>query len=71
MPFDSSPTLMIGEVLTAWCAASIANLEIVPCGPAGHLALEDQPEAIADALSAWVERTLSAPSPRSVPARAR
>ena len=32
--------------------------EIVGCGPAGHLALEDQPEAIGDAIAAWYDRAL-------------
>ncbi|MEU0831201.1 hypothetical protein [Streptomyces sp. NPDC005969] len=38
------------------CAANIASLETVHCGPAGHLAPEDQPEAIAMALTSWAER---------------
>ena len=53
LTFDCSPTLMIGPELTAWCEANIANLEVVACGPAGHLALEDQPEAIAAAVAEW------------------
>ena len=57
--------------LTAWCEANMAALEVVHCGPAGHLALEDQPEAIGDALVAWFSRTLGAPSRRSVPALGR
>ena len=71
LTFDSSPTLMIGTELTAWCAANIVNLEIGPCGPAGHLAVEDQPEAIADAIEAWLSRAFSGPSARSVPALGR
>jgi haloalkane dehalogenase len=47
---------MIGPELTAWCEASIAHLEVVACGPAGHLALEDQPEAIGDAIARWATR---------------
>jgi len=61
LTFEGSPTLMIGPELTTWCEENIANLEIVPCGPAGHLALEDQPEAIGDAIAAWSDRTLAAP----------
>jgi haloalkane dehalogenase len=53
LTFDSSPTLLIGPELTAWCAANIANLEIRACGPAGHMAPEDQPEAIATAVAEW------------------
>ena len=56
LTFDSSPTLMIGAELTAWCAANLANLEISACGPAGHLATEDQPEAIGAAVKAWAGR---------------
>jgi len=68
LTFDGSPTLMIKQELTAWCEANMAALEVVHCGAAGHLALEDQPEAIGDALVAWFSRTLGAPSRRSVPA---
>ncbi|WP_219417793.1 haloalkane dehalogenase [Pseudonocardia nigra] len=56
LTFDSSPTLMIGEEMTAWCAANIAGLEIEHCGPAGHMAPEDQPEAIARAITDWTAR---------------
>jgi haloalkane dehalogenase len=60
LTFDSSPTLLIGPELTAWCAANIANLEIRPCGPAGHLAPEDQPDAIATALADWASLAIDA-----------
>ncbi|MEW1859747.1 haloalkane dehalogenase [Streptomyces sp. NPDC088194] len=56
LTFDSSPTLGIGEALTAWCAEHISALEIEHCGPAGHLAPEDQPDAIAAAVTSWAER---------------
>lgn len=56
MTFDTSPTLMIGEEMSAWCAANIANLEIQSCGAAAHLAPEDQPEAIAAAIVEWADR---------------
>jgi haloalkane dehalogenase len=56
LTFDSSPTLMIDESMVAWCAAHIAALETIPCGPAAHLAPEDQPEAISTALLSWTER---------------
>jgi haloalkane dehalogenase len=57
LTFDSSPTLLIGPELTAWCAATIAHLEIRACGPAGHMAPEDQPEAIATAVAEWAAVT--------------
>lgn len=56
MTFDTSPALMVGPEMTAWCEANIAGLEIVPCGPAGHHAAEDQPEAIAAAINQWAHR---------------
>ncbi len=56
LTFDSSPTLMIDEAMAAWCAAHISALETVACGPAAHLAPEDQPDAIAAAVVAWAAR---------------
>ena len=62
LTFEGSPTLMIGPALEAWCRENIAAREVVACGPAGHLALEDRPEAIGDALVAWLNRTLAVDS---------
>ncbi|GAB3885469.1 haloalkane dehalogenase [Microbispora bryophytorum] len=56
LTFDSSPTLLIGPEMAAWCAENIAGLEVEHCGPAGHHAPEDRPEAIAAAIDAWAER---------------
>ncbi|MDR7223888.1 haloalkane dehalogenase [Aminobacter aminovorans] len=57
LTFEGSPeTLMIGAEMTQWCADNIASLEIENCGAARHAAPEDQPEAIAAAVSAWVDR---------------
>lgn len=56
LTFDSSPSLMIDERMAAWCAENIAALKIEHCGPAGHHAPEDQPEAIAAAISAWADK---------------
>lgn len=57
LTFEGPPeTLLIGETMTAWCRANVANLEIENCGPARHNAPEDQPEAIAAAISSWVVR---------------
>lgn len=53
LTFDSSPTLLIDPAMAGWCAANIAALETRHCGPAGHHAPEDQPGAIAEALTAW------------------
>ncbi|MGV1789983.1 haloalkane dehalogenase [Rhizobium sp. A37_96] len=49
-------TLLIGEAMTAWCRDNMASLEIRNCGPARHNAPEDQPEAIAAAISDWADR---------------
>ena len=55
LTFDTSPTLLVGPELAAWCAANIASLEIEHCGPAAHLAPEDQPKAIAAAIVNWAD----------------
>ncbi|MBN6051587.1 haloalkane dehalogenase [Nonomuraea sp. RK-328] len=56
LTFDSSPTLLITPAVADWCAATFAALEVEHCGPAGHHAPEDQPEAIAAAVTAWARR---------------
>jgi haloalkane dehalogenase len=56
LTFDGSETLMIGRATVAWCAEHIAALEIESCGAAAHLAPEDQPAAIAAAITAWADR---------------
>ncbi|GAA4249215.1 haloalkane dehalogenase [Dactylosporangium darangshiense] len=53
LTFDTSPTLSIGPEMARWCADNIAALEVRHCGPAGHHAPEDQPEAIAKELTSW------------------
>ena len=55
LTFEGHPALMSKQV-TDWCAATIATLEIVACGPAGHHAPEDRPREIAAAISAWADR---------------
>jgi haloalkane dehalogenase len=57
LTFDGSEdTLMIGRELADWCATHMAGLEIVGCGPAAHIVQEDRPQAIGDAISAWLDR---------------
>jgi len=56
LTFDSSPTLLITPELAAWCKDNIAGLQTEHCGTAGHHAAEDQPEAIAAAISGWLDR---------------
>ena len=55
LAFDPGPGTMIGPELVAWCEANVAGLEARHCGPAGHHAPEDQPEAIAAAIVEWAE----------------
>jgi haloalkane dehalogenase len=56
LTFEGTETLMIGPELIAWCRANVSRLEIENCGPARHLAPEDQPETIAAAITGWLER---------------
>jgi haloalkane dehalogenase len=61
LTFDSSPTLLIGPEMADWCASNIAALETRHCGPSGHHAPEDQPEAIAHAVSTWAAQIQDIP----------
>ena len=56
LTFTGSPTLVIGDEVEAWCRAHVAALEVEACGPSGHLAVEDRPEAIAAAVVSWLAR---------------
>jgi haloalkane dehalogenase len=57
LTFDpTGPGILIGPRLIEWCSAHIAGLEIESCGYASHVAPEDQPEAIARAITAWADR---------------
>ncbi len=58
LTFDSSPTLLIDQDMADWCEANIAALDIQHCGPAGHHAQEDQPEAIGNAIGSWATSRL-------------
>jgi haloalkane dehalogenase len=55
MTFSGTPSVTSPETI-AWCADTIASLEIVLCGEAGHHAAEDRPAEIGDAIAAWVAR---------------
>lgn len=61
--FDDSPYVMVGDALVAWCREHVSALEVADGGLAYHLAPEDRPEAIADAVSAWAARHALAPVP--------
>jgi haloalkane dehalogenase len=56
LTFEPGPAQLMGSELNDWCVTNIAGLEIEKCGPAGHHAPEDQPEAIAAAIVAWADR---------------
>jgi haloalkane dehalogenase len=56
LTFEGSPTLLIDPATATWCADTIASLEIVGCGEAGHHATEDRPAEIGDAIAAWAAR---------------
>lgn len=55
LTFDSSPTLLIGDEMIAWSREHIAALDIEHCGPAGHHAPEDRPDAIGTAIARWLD----------------
>ncbi|ALG08725.1 haloalkane dehalogenase [Kibdelosporangium phytohabitans] len=56
LTFDSSPTLLVTEAVAEWCARNVAAVEIRHCGPAGHHAPEDQPDAIAAEITQWAAK---------------
>ncbi|WP_416963230.1 haloalkane dehalogenase [Streptomyces sp. Agncl-13] len=57
LTFTPGPGTMMTSDIVAWCAANIAALETEHSDAvAGHHTPEDQPELIAAAISAWVER---------------
>jgi haloalkane dehalogenase len=68
LTFTGSPTLMIGPAMEAWCRANIASLTVQACSDAGHMAPEDQPGRIADALVTWAGTALLPTASGSPPA---
>lgn len=56
LSFDPGPGTMIAGPLIDWCKETIVGLEVAYCGPAGHHAPEDQPDAIAAAILDWARR---------------
>ncbi len=47
---------MIGPEIIDWCVANVAGLETAAHGAAGLHTPEDQPEAIAASLVAWLDK---------------
>lgn len=56
LSFDAGPGIMIGPELVEWCRQQVSSIEIEHLGPAGHHAPEDQPEAIAHAITRWLKK---------------
>ena len=57
LTFEPGPGTMQGQVLTDWCIANIASLDIAHHDlVAGHHAPEDHPAAVADSISAWLDK---------------
>jgi haloalkane dehalogenase len=55
LTFAAGPGQMMTTEVVEWCEGNIASLETARLGPAGHHAPEDQPDAIAEAISAWID----------------
>ncbi|GAA5187193.1 haloalkane dehalogenase [Rugosimonospora acidiphila] len=57
LTFEPGPGSMMTPEQLDWCVTTIAGLEVEKFGvPAGHHAPEDEPEAVASAISAWLDR---------------
>ncbi|URN00991.1 haloalkane dehalogenase [Actinomadura madurae] len=56
LAFEPGQGAMMGAELVGWCAAHMSALEVETHGPAGHHTPEDQPEAIAASLVAWLDK---------------
>jgi haloalkane dehalogenase len=56
LTFEPGPGTMMGPQLIDWCAAHVSGLDMQTHGLAGHHTPEDQPEAIAASLVAWLDK---------------
>ncbi|HEX4223832.1 MAG TPA: haloalkane dehalogenase [Pseudonocardiaceae bacterium] len=52
----TEPGNLIAPAMVDWARANIAALSVVPVGPAGHHAPEDQPDAIGRAIADWLSK---------------
>jgi haloalkane dehalogenase len=57
LTFQPGPGTMMGPELIAWCAATVASIEIADHDlVAGHHTPEDQPDVIATTIAAWMDK---------------
>jgi haloalkane dehalogenase len=63
LTFEGGPGLMMGPSVIDWCRQNIASLRVQGCGAAGHHAPEDQPDAIAAAITDWLGQDELRPHP--------
>ncbi|TDE59666.1 haloalkane dehalogenase [Nonomuraea mesophila] len=56
LAFEPGPGQMMSWQIIDWCAAHMSALQIETHGTAGHHTPEDQPEAIAASLVAWLDK---------------
>jgi haloalkane dehalogenase len=56
LAFEPGPGTLMGPETIDWCAAQVSGLEIETHGLAGHHTPEDQPEAVAASIVAWVDK---------------
>jgi len=55
LTFDA-PSVLGAPALVAWARRTIAALDVIQLGPAGHHAPEDLPHDIGGAIAGWLER---------------
>lgn len=60
----TEPGSLVSPAIVDWARANVASLEVQSIGPAGHHAPEDQPAAIASAVTGWLDRVGSSAATR-------
>jgi haloalkane dehalogenase len=56
LAFEPGPGTMMSPEIIDWCVTHVTGLAVEKHGPAGHHTPEDQPEAIAASLLAWLDK---------------
>lgn len=56
LAFEPGPGTLMGPEILDWCVANTAGLDVEKLGLAGHHTPEDQPDAIAASIAAWLDR---------------